>query len=118
VHIAGRRHAGTLPSPEYIGVLPTSHHDGKVFNQIRPGLTNEDLYGDKAYQRPDAKEVADQQGLTVLAPIKKDNNTWMQMNSGYRRWYHVFASPLKPYLVGLRKKRALSAQEKYAHTKA
>ena len=85
MHIAGRRHAGTLPSPEYIGVLPTSHHDGKVFNQIRPGLTNEDLYGDKAYQRPDAKEVADQQGLTVLAPIKKDNNTWMQMNSGYRR---------------------------------
>lgn len=72
VHVAGRRHAGTLPSPEDIGVLPASHHDGKVFDQLRPEFINEEPYGDKAYQRPDAKEVQAQQRLTVLTPVKKE----------------------------------------------
>jgi len=71
VHVIGRRQAGTLPNPEYIGVTGASHHDGKVFDQIRPELTNNELYGDKAYQRPDAKDVRKTQNLTVLTPVKK-----------------------------------------------
>ena len=57
VHIIGRRQAGTLPSPEYIGVTGASYHDGKILDQIRPELSNEEVFGDKAYQRPDAKEI-------------------------------------------------------------
>ncbi|WP_222863540.1 hypothetical protein, partial [Nitrosomonas communis] len=30
-----------------------------------------ELYGDKAYQRPDAEEVRQAQNLTVLTPVKK-----------------------------------------------
>ena len=71
VHVVGRRQAGTLPNPEYIGVTGASHHDGKIFEQIRPELANNELYGDKAYQRPDAKDVRETQNLTVLTPIKK-----------------------------------------------
>ena len=71
VHVVGRRQAGTLPRPEYIGVMPASYNDGKVFDQVRPELIGEELYGDKAYQRPDAKEVEEKQGLTVLTPVKK-----------------------------------------------
>ena len=71
VHVVGRRQARTLPSPEYIGVTGASSHDGKVFEQIRPQLANNELYGDKAYQRPDAQEVREAQNLTVLTPIKK-----------------------------------------------
>lgn len=71
VHVIGRRQAGTLPSPEYIGVTEGSYHDGKIFDQIRPELINEELFGDKAYQRPDAKEVEEAQNLKVLTPVKK-----------------------------------------------
>ena len=71
VHVVARRQAGTLPCPEYIGVTGASSHDGKVFDQIRPLLTNNELYADKAYLRPDSKMVEAEQGLTVLTPVKK-----------------------------------------------
>lgn len=71
VHVIGRKEAGTLPRPEYVGLLPASAHDGKVFDQIRPVLQQEEVFGDKAYQRPDAAEVEQAQQLKVLTPVKK-----------------------------------------------
>jgi hypothetical protein len=71
VHGVGRRCAGTLPSPEYIGITPASYHDGKVFDPIRPQLAGEDVYGDKAYQRSDAQEIQKRIGLQVFTPVKK-----------------------------------------------
>ena len=71
VHVVARKQAGTLPSPEFIGVTPASHHDGVIFDQIRPELTNETLFGDKAYARPDAAQVEATQNLAVLTPVKK-----------------------------------------------
>jgi hypothetical protein len=71
VHIVARRQAGTLPCPDYIGVTGASEYDGKVFDYIRPALHNNELYGDKAYQRPDAETVKQEQKLTVLTPVKK-----------------------------------------------
>jgi hypothetical protein len=72
VHVVARRQAGTLPCPDYIGVTGASSHDGKVFEQIRPVLKDNELYADKAYQRPDAQTIKALQGLTVLTPIKKE----------------------------------------------
>ena len=72
VHVVARRQAGTLPCPEFIGLTGASSHDGKVFEHIRPLLKNNDLYADKAYQRPDATLIQAAQGLTVLTPIKKE----------------------------------------------
>ena len=71
VHVVARRQKGTLPCPEYIGVTGASEYDGKVFEYIRPQLHNNELYGDKAYLRPDAKEIENSQNLTVLTPVKK-----------------------------------------------
>lgn len=71
VHVVGRRQPGTLPTPEYIGVTGASDYDGKVFDQIRPQLHNNELYGDKAYHRPDAVAVMHAQNLHVLTPVKK-----------------------------------------------
>jgi len=71
VHIIGRRKAGTLPSPEYIGLTGASHNDGKIFEQIRPELSHEEIIGDKAYKLPDEKEIEEKQSLTVLTPVKK-----------------------------------------------
>jgi hypothetical protein len=47
VHVVGRYQPGTLPRPEYIGITGASHNDGKVFEQIRPFLHHNELYGDK-----------------------------------------------------------------------
>jgi hypothetical protein len=71
VHVIGRKQAGTLPTPEYIGMLPASEHDGKAFDLIRPVLKQEAVFGDKAYQRPDAAAVEQQQQLNVFTPVKK-----------------------------------------------
>ena len=71
VHVIGSRQPGILPAPEYIGVTGASDHDGKIFDQIRPHLHDQELYGDKAYQRPDAEAVRQAQNLTVLTPVKK-----------------------------------------------
>ena len=71
----GRRQPGSLPIPEYMGVTSASDHDGKLFDQIRPQLRHNELYGDKAYQRPDAEEVRQAQNLTVLTPVKKKRAT-------------------------------------------
>ena len=35
-------------------------------------LFNEEVFGDKAYQRPDAKEIQELHNLNVLAPVKKE----------------------------------------------
>ncbi len=72
VHVIGRRRAGTLPCPEYIGVTGASSNDGKIFEQIRPVLYDNELYGDKAYHRPDADKVRAAQNLTVLTPVKME----------------------------------------------
>lgn len=71
VHVIGSRQPGSLPAPEYIGVTGASAHDGKVLDQIRPYLHDRELYGDKAYRRPDAEAVRQAQNLTVLTPVKK-----------------------------------------------
>ena len=71
VHVVGRRQAGTLPIPEQVGLLPASEHDGKVFDAIRPVLHQEEVFGDKAYQRADAAEVEQNQQLKVWTPVKK-----------------------------------------------
>jgi hypothetical protein len=70
--VVARRQAGTLPCPEYAGLTGASCNDGKVFEQIRPLLKNNDLYADKAYQLSDAKIAEFVQGLRVLTLIKKE----------------------------------------------
>ncbi len=82
VHIIGRRQPGSLPVAEYIGVTGASDHDGKIFDQIRPQLHHNELYGDKAYQRPDAEEVRQAQNLTVLTPVKKQKGQLYSQTTG------------------------------------
>lgn len=72
VHIAGRNQPGTLPIPEFVGIYGASEHDGKVFDQIRPEISGETVFGDKAYARPDATEAKAEYDLSVLTPVKKE----------------------------------------------
>jgi len=71
VHVVGRSQPGTLPRPEYIGITGASHNDGKIFEQIRPALYDNELYADKAYKLPDEEKIMSKQGFVVLTPIKK-----------------------------------------------
>lgn len=119
VHVIGRRQKGTLPIPEYIGVVEASHHDGKVFEQIRPELVNNELYGDKAYQRPDAKEIREAQNLTVFTPVKKQKGQKYlapEDQCGFLLLSLVFDNLLKHYLDGLKRKQALNVPAKCVHT--
>ena len=55
----------------YIGLTDAAANDGKIFEQIRPYIKDEEIFGDKAYKLPDAKEFEEKQNLTVLTPVKK-----------------------------------------------
>lgn len=72
IHIAGRYNSGSLPTPEYISMHGAADHDGKIFDQMRPVMCGETVFGDKAYIRPDAKQAAQEYSLKVLTPIKKE----------------------------------------------
>lgn len=99
VHVVGRRQAGTLPTPEYIALTPASENDGKVFDQIRPELINEEVYGDKAYHRPDAQEVQTQLGLTVLTPVKKQKGqTYLEAD---QQWLSTAVSKVRQPIEAL-----------------
>ncbi|MDD5462563.1 MAG: transposase [Methylococcales bacterium] len=111
VHVIGSRQLGTLPAPAYIGATGASAHDGKVLDQIRPCLHNQELYGDKDYQRPDAKAIRQAQNLTVLSRLKnkKGSAIWHPRINGCPQRFLVFGNRLKRYLPGLKKRPALSA---------
>jgi hypothetical protein len=118
VHVIGSRQPGSLPAPEYIGMRGASIHDGKVLDQIRPYVHDQDLYGDKAYQRPDADAVRQTQNLTILTPVKKQksNTFWSRRINGCPPRFLAFASRLKRYLPGLKKKQVSNVSVKYALT--
>lgn len=99
IHVVGRSRAGTLPSPEYIGVTGASEHDGKVFDYIRPILANNVLYGDKAYQRPDAGEVQRDQSLSVLTPVKKQKG--QQTLEAHEQWLSTAVSRVRQPIESL-----------------
>ncbi len=63
--------AGTLPIPEDIEIIGHKQSRWKIFEQLRPELTDNELYRDKSYQLPNAKEVKEIQYFSVLTPKKK-----------------------------------------------
>lgn len=68
--VAGKREA-RLPDIEIIFIEQAKRQDGPIFDQIRPMLTDNLLFGDQAYKRPDEDKIELEQGLKVLTPIKK-----------------------------------------------
>jgi Transposase DDE domain len=70
-HVVGRKRSGTLPDIEIVMIESASRQDGPVFDQIRPMLHDNLVFGHQAYKRPDAQEVELAQNLKVITPIKK-----------------------------------------------
>jgi hypothetical protein len=70
-HVVARKREASLPDIEIIVIEEAKRQDGPVFDQIRPMLTDNLLFGDQAYKRPDEDKVELEQELKVLTPIKK-----------------------------------------------
>jgi len=75
VHVVGCSQSVTKPRPEYIGITGASHNDGKIFEQIRPLLYNNEIYGDKAYKLPDEGDIWTKQARGCIYPHKKTQRT-------------------------------------------
>ena len=92
-----------MSNSRYVSVTGASDYDGKIFDQIRPQLHHNELYGDKAYQWADAEDVRQAQNLTVLIPVKKhkkDNIIWTHRINGCLQRFHACGNRLKHYLPG------------------
>lgn len=70
-HVVARKCEGALPQIEFFVLESASRQDGPVFDSIRPELHDNLVFGDKAYIRPDAEQVEQEQNLKVLTPIPK-----------------------------------------------
>jgi hypothetical protein len=70
-HVVARKREATLPDIEIIFIEEAGRQDGPFFDQIRPMLTENLLFGDQAYKMTDEKKVELIQGLKVLKPVKK-----------------------------------------------
>jgi hypothetical protein len=70
-HVVARKREAILPDIEMVFTEEAARQDGPVFDQIRPMLTDNLLFGDQAYKRPDEEKIELDQGLKVFTPIKK-----------------------------------------------
>ena len=70
-HVVARKREETLPDLEILVLDEAARQDGPVFDQMRPWLHDNLLFGDQAYKRPDEKKIEMTQSLKVFTPIKK-----------------------------------------------
>lgn len=71
-HVVARKRPQTLPDVEILMIEEAARHDTPVFQQIRPLLHDNVLFGDQAYNLSDADEIEMTQSLKVFTPIKKE----------------------------------------------
>jgi hypothetical protein len=71
-HIVARKRPESLPEIEIVVFEEAGRQDGPVFDQIRPMLSDNYVFADKAYNRPDAKTIQRTQNLMVVTPITKE----------------------------------------------
>ena len=70
-HVVARKREGELPDLEILMLEEAARQDGPVFDQIRPMMQDNLVFGDQAYKRSDAKQIEMSQNLKVFTPIKK-----------------------------------------------
>ncbi|MCS3830049.1 hypothetical protein GGP91_002135 [Salinibacter ruber] len=73
LHLVVERRSEQLPVPERIGLTPGRENDLRALRRALPTIEGEVLCGDKAYcDGPLNKELAKDQNLDLLTPVKKD----------------------------------------------
>jgi hypothetical protein len=70
LHIFGRKQKGTLPLPELVGITPANIGDREAFDMAAASITDEEVYGDKAYALKN-DDISKLNNITLLTPIKK-----------------------------------------------
>ena len=70
-HVVARKREGKLPDLEILMVEGAARQDGPMFDQIRPLLSDNLVFADKAYKRTDESAIEKKQHLKVLTPIIK-----------------------------------------------
>lgn len=71
IHIVARKREGRLPDIEIMMLEEAARQDGPVFDQMRPMMQDNLVFGDKAYKRPDEYNIELAQDLKVLTPTIK-----------------------------------------------
>lgn len=70
-HVVARKREASLPDVEVLMIEEASRQDGPMFDQLRPMLNNNLVFGDKAYKRSDEHKIELAQNLKVLTPTIK-----------------------------------------------
>jgi len=100
LHVVAERRDGKLPVPKRIGLTPASENDLKALRRVLPTIENGILCGDKAYcDGPLKKQLAEDQNLDLLTPIKKDKG--QETLSAANRLYSESVSRLRQPIESL-----------------
>lgn len=70
-HVVARKREASLPDVEVLMIEKASRQDEPMFDQLRPMLNDNLVFGDKAYKRPDEHKIELAQNLKVFTPTIK-----------------------------------------------
>lgn len=70
-HVVTRKREGELPELEMMIIEEAARQDGPVFDQLRQWMSNNLVFADKAYKRPDEQVVELANDLKVMTPTIK-----------------------------------------------
>lgn len=70
-HVVTRRREGSLPEPEIVIFEGAARQDGPMFEQMRVWMSNNLVFADKAYKRPDEQAFELQNNLKVMTLVIK-----------------------------------------------
>jgi len=104
---------------EIIAVEEANRQDGPVFDQIRPMLRDDLLFGDQAYKRSDEGKVELEQELMIFTPtkIKEGSMSCQQRIRNIQMQYHVIRQPIEALFAWINKVTGIEDRQTSVHQK-
>lgn len=107
-HVVARKREGSLPDLEILMIEEAAKQDGPMFDQIRPMLSDNLVFGDKAYKRPDENKIELTQNLKVLTPtVKPRGQELEQEQKHYSKAVSKMRQPIEVLFGWINKKTGI-----------
>ena len=109
IHAVARKNCHALPELEIMRIEKASRQDGPVFDALRHLLHDNLVFGDKAYKRPDEKQVEKKQNIKVITPIakRKGQKRLDPEAATYSKHVSRMRQPIEAFFAWLNKKTGI-----------
>lgn len=108
VHTVARKREKTLPELEFAIIEGAARQDGPLFDQLRQKMSDNLVFGDKAYKRPDGDKFELENELKVITPIIKERGKELtQEQKVFSKAVSKIRQPIETFFGWLQKKTGI-----------